>query len=93
MIQTTEKDLRDITAVLVDHDFTTDETGVNLDYLSALTSADWGLWKTVQTVVKRARQFASEPTSLRPRRSGRPADGSARAVAEVAQVGGPRTPR
>jgi hypothetical protein len=60
VVQTTEKDLRDIVAVLADHDLGDDEEGVNLAYLSSLTGADWGLWRTVTQVAVRAGQFAAK---------------------------------
>jgi hypothetical protein len=66
VVQTTEKDLGDIAAVLLDHELTTDEEGVNVAYLGALAGADWGLWKTVTLVTERARRFAGEESGLAP---------------------------
>jgi hypothetical protein len=60
VVQTTGKDLGDIAAVLLDNELASDDEGVNVDYLSALTGSDWGLWKTVTLVTERARRFASE---------------------------------
>jgi hypothetical protein len=60
VVQTTDKDLRDIVAVLADHDFGDDDDGVNLPYLARLTGSDWGLWQTVTQVATRAGGFASE---------------------------------
>lgn len=60
VVETTEKDLRDIVALLADHDLTDDEQGVNVTYLAKLTGSDWGLWKTATRVARRAGEFASE---------------------------------
>jgi hypothetical protein len=60
VVQTTDKDLRDITALLSDHDLTTDDEGVNITYLTDITGSDWGLWQTVRVVTERAQQFATE---------------------------------
>ncbi|HWD76583.1 MAG TPA: nucleotidyltransferase family protein [Solirubrobacteraceae bacterium] len=59
VVETTEKDLRDIVAVFADHDFTDDDEGINLPYLVNLTGSDWGLWQTVTQVAERAGRFAS----------------------------------
>jgi hypothetical protein len=64
VVETNEKDLKDILALLGDHQFTSDEAGINLPYLSALTAADWGLWRTTTMVAARADQFARGLTML-----------------------------
>lgn len=58
VVETNPKDLIDIIALLVDHDFTADDTGLNLPYLVKLTSSDWGLWRTVTLVASRAEAHA-----------------------------------
>ncbi len=58
VVETNEKDLKDVLAVLVDHPFTEDDGGINLAYLAALTAHDWGLWKTVTLVAERADHYA-----------------------------------
>ena len=58
VVETNAKDLLDIIALLVDHDFTDDDAGLNLPYLVKLTSADWGLWRTVTMVAARAEVHA-----------------------------------
>jgi hypothetical protein len=40
------KDVSDVTALLVDHPLTDDETGVNRQHIAALLSSDWGWWRT-----------------------------------------------
>jgi hypothetical protein len=59
VVETNEKDLKDILSLLNDHQFTSDEAGINLPYLSSLTAADWGLWRTTTMVAERADQFAN----------------------------------
>jgi hypothetical protein len=55
VVQTTEKDLKDIVSVLTDHELSDDESGVNASYLAKLTAGDWGLWRTTSTVLERRR--------------------------------------
>ena len=54
VVETNDKDLKDILSLLVDHPLTQDETGINLSYISALTAGDWGLWRTTTMVAERA---------------------------------------
>lgn len=58
IMETNRKDLVDAAALLLDHPFTTDETGINIAYLSKLTSSDWGLWRTTTIVAQRVGEFA-----------------------------------
>lgn len=58
VVETNEKDLLDICAILADHDLSTDESGVNSTYLASLAAADWGLWRTLEMVSERAEEFA-----------------------------------
>jgi hypothetical protein len=59
IVETNDKDLRDLVALLVDHDLTEDDdTGINLRYLCELTSRDWGLWRTTTMVARRTVGFA-----------------------------------
>jgi hypothetical protein len=59
IVETNEKDLLDATALLVDHDLTEDETGINVAYLASLTAADWGLWRTLTMIAERVAEHAS----------------------------------
>ena len=43
----TEKDVRDCAALVVDHDLTEDDTGINVTRICAITGSDWGWWRTV----------------------------------------------
>jgi hypothetical protein len=56
VVETTEKDLIDICALLCDHAMGGD--GIDLDYLVALTASDWGLWRTLTMVAARVAPFA-----------------------------------
>jgi hypothetical protein len=58
IMETNEKDFIDILALLIDHQFTDDDTGIDLTYLARLAGSDWGLWKTTTTVAERADAFA-----------------------------------
>ena len=61
IIESNEKDLRDIITLLVDHDFgDSDSSHINVSYLSRLVAQDWGLWRTVTMVAARADQYARE---------------------------------
>jgi hypothetical protein len=58
VVETNEKDLLDLCAIFADHDLSEDESGVNFAYIAALTSANWGLWRTLGMVAERCEQFA-----------------------------------
>jgi len=58
IFETNEKDLRDITALLLDHPFGHDDSQINLPYIVNLVSNNWGLWRTTTIVGERADQFA-----------------------------------
>jgi hypothetical protein len=60
VVETNEKDLVDICAILADHDLSGDESGVNSYYVASLTASDWGLWRTMGMVAERAEQFAAD---------------------------------
>jgi hypothetical protein len=60
IVETNEKDLLDVCAILADHDLGADENGVNSAYIAALAGADWGLWRTLGMVAERGEVFATE---------------------------------
>jgi len=60
VVETNEKDYLDLCALFADHELTSDDSGINLPYLVGLTSANWGLWRTVGMVGERTGQFARE---------------------------------
>lgn len=41
------KDMTDVVALLLDHELSDDDSGVNLRYIGKILSADWGWWRTV----------------------------------------------
>jgi hypothetical protein len=47
IIELNEKDVRDTVALLLEHDVTIDDTGVNSWHISELCAEDWGLWRTI----------------------------------------------
>lgn len=40
------KDATDLAALLIDHDLTDDETGLNAKYIASFLAGDWGWWRT-----------------------------------------------
>jgi hypothetical protein len=47
IIELNEKDVRDTVALLLEHDVTDDDSGVNASHVAALCADDWGLWRTI----------------------------------------------
>lgn len=64
VVETNRKDFLDIVALLVDHSFTDDDTGMNIRYLAELTARDWGLWRTTTMIAQRTAEFASDLEGL-----------------------------
>jgi hypothetical protein len=60
VVETNEKDYLDICAIFADHEFTADDSGINIPYIVELTSANWGLWRTLRMVGERSERFAIE---------------------------------
>lgn len=58
--QTNRKDYLDIFALLLDHDFTVDDSGINEARLTEVCGNDWGWWRTVVEVSERSDAFAAE---------------------------------
>jgi hypothetical protein len=58
VVETNEKDFLDICALFVDHDLSSDESGINSTYIANLTASNWGLWRTLGMVAERSEQFA-----------------------------------
>jgi hypothetical protein len=60
IVETTEKDYRDIAAILVDHPFGSgDAEAIDTVRLAALCAEDWGLWRTVMDVAARVVPMAA----------------------------------
>jgi hypothetical protein len=64
VVQTTEKDLRDIAALLVDIPLTEGQDGIDAAWLASICGKDWGLWRTVMDVLQRAAAFAASAKPL-----------------------------
>ena len=47
IIELNEKDVRDTVALLLEHDVTDDDAGVNASHVAALCADDWGLCRTI----------------------------------------------
>jgi hypothetical protein len=47
IIELNEKDVRDTVALLLEHDVTEDDAGVNASHVATLCAEDWGLWRTI----------------------------------------------
>lgn len=47
IVELNEKDVRDTVALLLEHDVTDDDTGVNASQVAVLTCEDWGLCRTI----------------------------------------------
>ncbi|HET7446075.1 MAG TPA: hypothetical protein VFJ57_15620 [Solirubrobacterales bacterium] len=58
VVETNEKDLLDVCALLTDHDLGTGQDAVDSTYIAALASSDWGLWRTLVMVAERGEEFA-----------------------------------
>lgn len=58
VVETNDKDLKDILSLLVDHPLSQDETGLNVSYIADLTAGDWGLWRTTTMIAERADHYS-----------------------------------
>lgn len=54
IVETTDKDLVDIVALVIDHDLTPDDSGINVTRLTEVCANDWGWWRTVSGTTERA---------------------------------------
>lgn len=54
VVQTNEKDFKDIVTILCDYDLTDDESGVSTTRIVQICSEDWGWWRTVTMVIEKA---------------------------------------
>jgi hypothetical protein len=65
IVESNEKDLRDIVCLLGDQDFTDGgDAGIDLAYLADLAGSDWGLWRTTTMVARRADAWAAQLPGL-----------------------------
>ncbi len=66
IVHLNEKDLRDIFAIVLEHEVAEhDEDAINAAYVAALLAADWGFWRTARQTIEEARarlgDYALEP--------------------------------
>jgi len=59
IIELNEKDVRDTVALLLEHDVTDDDAGVNAEHVASLCADDWGLWRTITHNLEGVRQHLS----------------------------------
>jgi hypothetical protein len=52
------KDVSDLGALLLDHDLTDDESGINSEYVRELLTQDWGWWRTATETLARVESLA-----------------------------------
>src|SRR5947208_9696721 len=60
IVEVNEKDLLDVVALFIDYDVVENDQGINFQYISKLTSNDWGLQKTLGLNLVKAKAFAIE---------------------------------
>jgi hypothetical protein len=60
-----EKDIIDFAAIVLDHPFTDDDSGINIPRIAGLLGSDWGWWRTVtenlQKVLAHTTQLGLSP--------------------------------
>jgi hypothetical protein len=56
IIELNEKDVRDTVALLLEHEATDDDRGVNATQVASLCADDWGLWRTISHNLERVRE-------------------------------------
>jgi hypothetical protein len=47
IVELNEKDVRDAVAILLEHEVTEDDSGLNAAHVALLCADDWGLWRTI----------------------------------------------
>jgi hypothetical protein len=55
IIELNEKDVRDTVALLLEHEVTDDDRGVNGSRVASLCADDWGLWRTISHNLEKLR--------------------------------------
>jgi hypothetical protein len=60
IVETNEKDMLDVCAILADHEFTEGGAGIDADHIARLAAVDWGLWRTLVMIIERTEAFAVE---------------------------------
>lgn len=60
IVELTDKDIRDIAVLMLDHPLTDTDEGINTRYLASVTAADWGLYHTVERSLGTALELLPE---------------------------------
>ncbi len=60
IVELNEKDIVDTLALFHDYGITGNEQGIHIGYITGLTSNDWGLYKTLETNLKKMKAYAGE---------------------------------
>jgi hypothetical protein len=60
IVEINEKDMLDVMALFIDFDVEDSEKGIHSTYISSLIANDWGLYKTLDTNLKKMKAFAIE---------------------------------
>jgi len=60
IVEVNEKDLLDVVALFIDYDIVDNDQGINFQYISKLASNDWGLQKTLDLNLVKAKAFSIE---------------------------------
>ncbi len=56
IVQLNDKDLRDIWAIVIEHDVAEhDDDAINAAYIAGLLAGDWGLWRTTRQTIEASR--------------------------------------
>ncbi len=60
IVEVNEIDLLDVVALFIDYDVVDNDSGIHSQYISKLTSNDWGLHKTLELNLKKTKAIAIE---------------------------------
>ena len=58
IVDINEKDLKDLSLLLLEYDLTSDDTGINEPYITALLGRHWGFYYTVTQNLEKITQYA-----------------------------------
>lgn len=57
IVEINEKDLKDLTLLLMEMELTDDDTGINRSYIAGLLAGDWGFYHTVTTNLHKLQNY------------------------------------
>ena len=72
VVKINRKDVLDALILLAEHPLTADDSGINMTRITALTSADWGWWRSVTGNLDRLHAFLEAELSPGDLETGRP---------------------